>query len=236
MGFFPEEELSGMRRPVRSRGSDPRYARIISYFYDRYEMRRGVAPDCDASDFRQVSRMLKRNPKLKASQLCLSIHRYLNSEDPFHRDQGHPLRWWATHLNTFLRPRSTGRKKGPQNLDQRIAAFLSDPTPDMDKGLRRDVGRAVGLFGGPGGHKYLDLAEEVGRRQRKMGWRLLLALGTGQLSLCREYLDWIEDQSWIKHKSPKLLDIEGRLFQRFREQWSRNDSLGRDPLTGEESV
>ena len=129
----------------------------------------------------------------------------------------------------------TSTSRPTSTLDARIEDFLSYPTPSMIEGLQNDLQLAQRLFGEGAKDAYLDLAEWVGERQKRMGWKLLRLLGTGQLALCREYLEWVESQHWITTKNTSGLSPTSKIFQLFRQNWRKYEVMGRDPVTGEDS-
>lgn len=52
------------------------------------------------------------------------------------------------------------------------------------------------------------------------------------ITIIRSYIDWIEDNDWIKDRSIQLFSTKHPLFSRFRREEARKDSIERDPLTG----
>ena len=230
------------RTRTRKNWKDPRLPQTIAAFRDLYRDTNGLELHFDGSDRKAVSVLLKNNRKIGMRALRRSAARFLTSTDPFHQRQGHPMRYWASNINVFLRPDARSRRrprlrsKGGCPLDTRIQNFLQDPSPTMLEGLRRDVERARAVFGRGSSHKYLDLAEWIGEEHRILGWKMLRILGIGQLTLCREYLEWIQAQDWMRHKSPSMLDPKGRMFERFRREWAGQETMGRDPITGNSVV
>lgn len=52
------------------------------------------------------------------------------------------------------------------------------------------------------------------------------------MSLIHSYIEWIEDNSWIKDRSMNLFDANHFLFNKFRRDEAGKDNMERDPLTG----
>ncbi len=53
------------------------------------------------------------------------------------------------------------------------------------------------------------------------------------ITLIENYLEWIDDQDWLTDKTPKLLNVNHALFQRFCREEAKRDAMNRHPLTGE---
>ncbi|NIU01123.1 MAG: hypothetical protein GWN01_09415 [Nitrosopumilaceae archaeon] len=51
--------------------------------------------------------------------------------------------------------------------------------------------------------------------------------------LVRMYITWLKDSHWINDKSVDCLDINSKLFLRFRRDEAKKDIQKRDPITGE---
>ena len=54
----------------------------------------------------------------------------------------------------------------------------------------------------------------------------------GAMTIINLYIDWIENNSWIKDKSINLFSMDHLLFNKFRREEARKDNLERDPVTG----
>lgn len=236
----------GLRKQGR-KAEGLRAQRLLSSFCATFRKKYNRRLEFDISDRKALSRMLKANPELRVRRLKQSIIVFFASRNPFLEELEHPLRYWASNVDRFLKKATPDmvvriegytemrRKKRRKNMpvSQRIRRILKDPTPDMVTGMQKDISRATHLFGRGAGHAYLDLAEWVGFQHRSVSRKMLRILGIGQLSLCREFLDWVESQHWISVRSLKMLDPGGKIFARFRTEWASNEALGRDPVTGE---
>ena len=94
--------------------ADLRFQPLKEFFHQQYEEIRGTSLDTNASDYKALSDLLKRQPKLSLGVLQQSAVRYLKNDDPFNVNQGHPLRFWASNINPFL----PGRKQWADDLKE----------------------------------------------------------------------------------------------------------------------
>ena len=94
--------------------ADPRFQPLKKFFHEQYEEIRGTKLDTNVSDYKALSDLLKRQPEFSLEYLQQSAAIYLKSDKPFHVDQGHPLRFWATNITPFL-PK---RKQWVDNLKE----------------------------------------------------------------------------------------------------------------------
>ena len=215
------------------KGSDPRHQKVVDHFFRRYKKIHGVDLVCDSSDFSQLKKLLKQVPEAKASFLCQTIHRFLDSPDPFHQKQGHPLRYWASNFNAFTTPDKIESSKSPNERVKDLVKSMAVPK------LKELVYRTECIAGRDSVHPFLDLFEFVTNTQSKnLDYEnpdgLWSKLGTGSLLLVEQYLDWIEEQDWIGSCSPAMFKSDSKLFLRFKQEWAKGEVMGRDPLTGKE--
>ncbi len=114
-GVTPEVNLQKIKRERnKSASADPRFQPLKKFFHQQYEEIRGPSLDTTGSDYKALSELLKRQPKLSLEDLQQAAVRYLRSDKPFHVDQGHPLRYWANNINPFL----PGRKQWADDLKE----------------------------------------------------------------------------------------------------------------------
>ncbi len=64
--------------------------------------------DSNGSDYSTLKAVLKRQPDFGLEYLKDSARMFLESKKDFHREQGHPLRYWAGNINGFVPGRSNG--------------------------------------------------------------------------------------------------------------------------------
>ena len=216
-----------------SKGADPRHQRVVDHFFRKYKEAHGVDLVCDDSDFRQLKKLLKQVPEAKTSFLCQTIHKFLDSPDPFHQKQGHPLRYWASNFNAFTAPDKIESSKSPNERVKELVQAMVVPK------LRKLVYRTECIAGRDSVHPFLDLFEFVTNTQSKnLDYEnpdgLWSKLGTGSLLLVEQYLDWIEEQDWIDQPSASMFQPGSKLFLRFKQEWAKGEVMGRDPLTGKE--
>ncbi len=91
--------------------SDPRHSSLKEFVEREYLRLRGCRMITDAADWTQFSGMLHKthaDPAFGLEQLQAAWTAMLTSSDTFHQRQGHPLRYWATNLNAFMRVNGNG--------------------------------------------------------------------------------------------------------------------------------
>jgi len=114
-GVTAEVNLQETKRERnKSAGADPRFQPLKKFFHEQYEEIRGTRLDTNVSDYKALSDLLKRQPKLSLECLQQSAVIYLKSDDPFNVKQPHPLRYWAHNINPFL----PGRKQWADDLKE----------------------------------------------------------------------------------------------------------------------
>ncbi len=94
--------------------ADPRFQPLKEFFHQKYEEIRGPKLDTNGSDYKALSDLLKRQPKLSLEDLQRAGVRYLKNNEPFYVNQPHPLRYWANNINPFL----PGRKQWADDLKE----------------------------------------------------------------------------------------------------------------------
>ncbi len=94
--------------------ADPRFQPLKKLFHRKYEEIRGTRLDTNVSDYKALSDLLKRQPKLSLEDLQRAGVRYLKNDEPFYVNQAHPLRYWANNINPFL----PGRKQWAEDLKE----------------------------------------------------------------------------------------------------------------------
>ena len=79
----------------------------------------------------------------------------------------------------------------------------------------------------------LAMYEDIEKSQRKnFADPSLYQLLPDPMSIVRNYLEWINDNSWIKDRTIRLLNIHHTLFSSYRKYEASHDNFERDPLTG----
>lgn len=61
----------------------------------------------------------------------------------------------------------------------------------------------------------------------------LRAVIPGPMDVVEQYIGWLDDNTWITDRAPRVFDVGGALFGRYRTWAASRDPLMRDPLTGE---
>ena len=74
---------------------------------------RGVSLATNGSDCKTLQEMLKKLPNVPLETLQDAAISFIQSQNPFWRQQGHPLRYWAANINAFL-----GREKIQDELKE----------------------------------------------------------------------------------------------------------------------
>ena len=83
--------------------SDDRRQPFLSAFIADYEGFHGKPLFTDDSDYVAATKLLKATQgKLGLDDLLQSANRFIRSAEDFHRNQGHPLRWFCANINAFL--------------------------------------------------------------------------------------------------------------------------------------
>ena len=114
-GVTAEVNLQKIKRERnKSASADPRFQPLKKFFHQQYEEIRGTSLDTNASDYKALSDLLKRQPKLSLGDLQRAGVRYLKNDEPFYVNQAHPLRYWASNINPFL----PGRKQWADDLKE----------------------------------------------------------------------------------------------------------------------
>jgi len=109
-----KETLKRKRKKAASSDADPRFQPLKKFFHEQYEEIRGTKLDTNVSDYKALSDLLKRQPKLSLEDLQRAGVRYLKNDEPFYVNQAHPLRYWANNINPFL----PGRKQWAEDLKE----------------------------------------------------------------------------------------------------------------------
>jgi|GEM_PF-5624278 len=78
----------------------------------------------------------------------------------------------------------------------------------------------------------LKLCSQIEQEQEKNLSEDLKRLLPGSVSLVRQYVTWIGNQSWIDHPNMKMFDIGDGRFRAFRREQAKEDNQERDALTG----
>ena len=79
----------------------------------------------------------------------------------------------------------------------------------------------------------LAMYEDIEKSQREnFADPSLYQLLPDPMSIVRNYLEWINDNSWIKDRTIRLLNIHHTLFSSYRKYEASHDNFERDPLTG----
>ncbi len=97
---LPKKEEKKKKRAAKK--ADPRFQPLIDFFLQEFKENRGVKLDANASDFKALKDLLKRRPELDEEYLTTSARMFIESKDKFHQGQGHPLRFWANNINSFI--------------------------------------------------------------------------------------------------------------------------------------
>jgi len=114
-GVTAEVNLQKIKRERnKSASADPRFQPLKEFFHEQYEEIRGTSLDTNVSDYKALSDLLKRQPKLSLEDLQRSGVSYLKNDEPFYVNQAHPLRYWANNINPFL----PGRKQWVDDLKE----------------------------------------------------------------------------------------------------------------------
>lgn len=80
----------------------------------------------------------------------------------------------------------------------------------------------------------IALYKDIDQSQRKAWNRnsILKEVLPGPIELIRDYLTWIDEQTWITDKSLSLLSVNHKIFKRFCLEKAKVDTINRHPLTG----
>ena len=240
-GLFGPEALAALTE--RKYKGDSKLARrkraILRHFREMWRHERGSRLPEDGSDHAAFSRMMDRRQEVSRRQLRYAVDRFVRDKDPFYREQKRPLRYWASNVDRFLRigidpARRAGVPRGRRRrgLAERAKTLLPGSTPGMAEDVLSQARRAESLLGAGAGHAWMDLVTWVRGRHRRIGWELVRELCTGPTTLCEDYLDWLAEQDWMGTRNVASLDPDGGAFARFRDDWSRTEPLGRDPVDG----
>lgn len=99
---------------------DTRRIPLRDLIFSDYKQRRGVDLITDPSDwkaFEGLLRATKNAPGMTVDEIRSRWIRFLSSERPFHREQGHPLRWFCLNINAFSENGSTPKQKNGIDWD-----------------------------------------------------------------------------------------------------------------------
>ena len=88
--------------------ADSRFQPLVNFFHETFEETRGVKLGSNGSDYSTLKAALKSRPDLELQYLKDSARMFLESKKDFYREQGNPLRYWASHINGFVPGRSNG--------------------------------------------------------------------------------------------------------------------------------
>lgn len=96
----PDPSGTNTKKEKKNAPDDPRRAPFIAHVFES-------RPDLitDSSDFNALKQLLTRTkdkPQFSIEKLRDYWARFLNSPDKFHRNQGKPLRFFCTNINTFV--------------------------------------------------------------------------------------------------------------------------------------
>jgi uncharacterized protein YdaU (DUF1376 family) len=91
---------------------------------------RGCKLISDNTDWISLSNLIKScNGNITQEQLKEAWTLFLQSTDPFHQKQGHPLRWWCSNVNAFLGKRPLINSK-PKQIDI-LDLMLEEPDDEQ---------------------------------------------------------------------------------------------------------
>ena len=105
----------GIRYTEESHTADPRFKPLVDFFHEEFKKSRGVKLGTDASDYASAKALLKDRTDLGLKYLKDSALMFLESKKDFHKQQGNPLRYWATSVNGFVPGRSNENNGGGYN-------------------------------------------------------------------------------------------------------------------------
>ena len=78
----------------------------------------------------------------------------------------------------------------------------------------------------------INLCDQIEYEQKRNIPKEMKKMFPGSLKLVQNYINWIEDQSWIEKPQIKMFNIQDGRFASFRRNQAKEDNLERDALTG----
>lgn len=100
--LHPNRKEPSKEPSKKNAADDPRRAPFLTFAFTAYVERFGeLVPD--QSDFKALKDLLAKT-KAELSEFQRRWVAFLDSDKPFHREQGHPLRWFCTNWNAFSGP------------------------------------------------------------------------------------------------------------------------------------
>lgn len=78
----------------------------------------------------------------------------------------------------------------------------------------------------------LNLHSQIEQEQKNHLPPAIQLLAPGSITLIKNYLAWVEEQSWVTEPKMNMLNISHGLFTKFRREQAKEDNQERDPLTG----
>lgn len=124
----PSEQKQG--KPTKRASdspADPRLHPMKEFIESEYHRVRGCALVTDSTDWMQFNAMLRKtNGRFDLAALKQAWTAFLESPNPYHQTQGHPLRFFSSNINGFVGARTHQVGQGRFDLHERNAEVLRE--------------------------------------------------------------------------------------------------------------
>jgi hypothetical protein len=107
--------------------ADARRRPFSEFFHAEFQRLRGVRLQTDASDWKSLDTLLKKTVDDQAFSLEAlkeMAGRFFTSDEDFHVQQGHPLRFFCSNINAFVGKNGNGTSSDRQALTNRLKEYM----------------------------------------------------------------------------------------------------------------
>lgn len=84
--------------------------------------------------------------------------------------------------------------------------------------------------------RLIGLYIQVNGTQKKKLPKHLRGVMPGAIDIIANFIDWVEDSSWITNMRSSILNMDNKLFDSFRREMAKEDNQERDPITGKSYI